>query len=352
MIDVFYRIKALYACGVEITLHCFQYGDRTPQVELEKYCKTVYYYQRGKLSWKINIPYIVSTRANNELLNNLLKDEAPILFEALHSCYLLNHDLLKGRKKMVRMHNIEHDYYALLAKNEGNIGKRIYYYLESVLLERYENVLRQADVIFAISPKDQKDLQNRFGSARVQLLPAFHGNEQVSSMPGKGDFCFYHGKLSVAENHSAAMYLVNEVFTKTPAKLLIAGDGVSESLKRAVRGKVNIEIKEDLGVFEIDKYMQEAHINVLPTFQPTGIKLKLINVLFKGRYLLVNNHMVDQTGLEEATVIASDAADMAKKIDILMQQNFGQTEIEKRKTVIGQQFDVSLNAGIILKHLD
>ena len=41
VIDVFYKIKALYKLGVKINLHCFKY-DRTDSIELNKYCKTAW----------------------------------------------------------------------------------------------------------------------------------------------------------------------------------------------------------------------------------------------------------------------------------------------------------------------
>ena len=37
VIDVFYKIKSLHEAGVQIHLHCFDYG-RGNQPELEKYC--------------------------------------------------------------------------------------------------------------------------------------------------------------------------------------------------------------------------------------------------------------------------------------------------------------------------
>ena len=45
VIVIFNQIKALHALGVKVILHCFQYGDRTPQPELAQYCQEVYYYK-------------------------------------------------------------------------------------------------------------------------------------------------------------------------------------------------------------------------------------------------------------------------------------------------------------------
>jgi hypothetical protein len=100
VIDVSYKIKALHESGYEIILHCFSYG-RLPQPELEKYCTQVFYYKRGSgIKYLFSkLPYIVNTRGNKGLLEQLKSNNYPILFEGLHSCYYLDHPELKERKK-------------------------------------------------------------------------------------------------------------------------------------------------------------------------------------------------------------------------------------------------------------
>lgn len=343
VIDVFYRIKALHENGIEIKLHCFEYGDRFEEEELKKYCSKIYYYPRKKITFDLTRPYIVSTRSNATLLENLLLDNDPILFEAVHCCYYLNHPSLSNRFKMVRMHNIEHDYYQLLANSEPNFCLGTYYKIESVLLKNFESILNHADLILAISNKDEIYLKRKFGE-KVKLLPAFHGNKTITSKLGKGDYCFYHGKLSVAENHVAAMFLINKVFSNTKTPLIIAGNGVGSDLKNAVKDKPHIKLLENISPEEINTYIQNAHINVLPTFQPTGIKLKLVNVLYQGRFIVVNSHMVSETGLENVCIIEDDPLSMAQTIEKLMEQTFSSDELEKRAITIKDQFDVQVNA--------
>ncbi|MDZ4666437.1 MAG: glycosyltransferase [bacterium] len=350
VIDVFYRIKALHELGVSIKLHCFSYGNRQEALALEKYCDQVFYYPRKKFSFDILKPYIVSTRSSELLLENLLKDEDPILFEAIHSCYYLNHPKLSGRFKMVRMHNIEHDYYELLARSEPKFLQRTYYEIESILLRRYESILNHADVILTISHKDKNCLQTRFGN-RVKLLPAFHGNTSVNSKLGRGDYCFYHGKLSVAENNLAAIFLVKEVFSLIKVPFIIAGDGISSDLRKAIMPYDHIKLIEGIGPEEINDLIQNAHINVLPTFQPTGIKLKLVNVLFQGRFMLANTHMVNATGLEDACIIEDNPIKMSELIVELMKRDFKEDDLSQRRMVLGSQFNVLENAKMLIELL-
>ena len=119
VIDIFYKIKALHARGVKIHLHCFVYGRESAQ-ELEKLCYEVRFYTRNTgwksaFSWK---PFIVISRRSPLLIQNLLKDNYPILFEGLHSCYFLDDKRIAARFKIYRESNIEHHYYFQLFKAE------------------------------------------------------------------------------------------------------------------------------------------------------------------------------------------------------------------------------------------
>jgi hypothetical protein len=345
VIDVFYKITSLHKAGFKIYLHAFQYGNRKPAIELEQYCEKVIYYKRSKFNLSFK-PFIVSSRASKELLTNLKSNNFPILFEALHSCNFLNHPDLSARFKIVRMHNIEHDYYKLLAKGEESFFKKLYLSIEGVLLFRFEPILKHANSILAISLKDANELTSRFGD-KVILVPPFHAQSQVSINPEMGDFAFYHGKLSVVENHVSAMFLLKDVMPHSSSRLVIAGDGAKESLKSLIAKSEQVELVEGLNPAEIDNLIRKAQVNLLPTFQPTGIKLKLVNCLFLGKHLLANLQMVEAAGLIESVTLAETGEEMAMKLDNLMQKPFEETENIKRKELVTKSFCNKENADLI-----
>ena len=116
--------------------------------------------------------------------------------------------------------------------------------------------------------------------------------------------------------------------------LVIAGNKPSAELEEAVRQHDHIELKDKLTSGQIYNLIKEAHINVLPTFQTTGIKLKLIAALFSGRHCVVNTPMVKGTGLEELCSIRDTEKDMKEEITRLFNVPFSGEEIEKRKNVL------------------
>ena len=152
-IDVFQKIRCLHAKGVKIILHCFEYGDRKHSTELDKLCEKVYYYKRNTsfINQLSLLPFNVKSRVNTELKHNLLKDNYPILFEVLHTCYLLNDSNLKARKKIFRHSNIEHEYFLELAKGEKSFFKRLYLKIEAFKLKRFEKQITHSNYILSVS---------------------------------------------------------------------------------------------------------------------------------------------------------------------------------------------------------
>ncbi len=230
VIDVFFKIKALHKAGIKIKLHCFSYGRDKDEI-LEKYCDKVYYYERFT---SINshfsvLPYIVKSRKNKDLFSNLMRDNHPILFEGHHTCGFLGHPKLANRIKVVRIHNVEQDYYKQLALSEKSFLKKTYYHLESWKLKRFEKTLQHANQLLTISQKDTQYFESLVD--KVFHLPAFHKYDRVQSQTGYGMYALYHGNLSVNENESAANFVIDEVFSKVQFSCIIAGNGASEALK-------------------------------------------------------------------------------------------------------------------------
>lgn len=320
IIDVYHKIRALHAQGIKIILHCFEY-ERPRAQELESICEKVYYYKR-QTGWKTNfsfLPYNVNSRRSKELLKNLLLDEYPILFETLHTCYLLKEPSLKDRFKIYRESNIEHDYYRELGKATRETWKKCFMYVEAFRYKRYEKVLRHADLILAISTADQDYLQMKFPDQRIEFMPGFHANDQISILPGQSDFLLYHGKLSVAENERAALFLIRYVFSKLNHTCIIAGMDPSKRLLEAASIHPNIHIEANTSAERMNYLIQNAQIQVLITFQDTGLKLKLMNSLFGGRHTVVNSMMLTGSGLDDLCVVADTPEDMIRVCNELME---------------------------------
>lgn len=350
-IDIYYKIKALRDVGVGVHLHCFQYG-RLPAAELEEMCLSVQYYPRdvSKTNLFTRRPYIVATRSNEGLTENLLKDELPILLEGLHTCHYLEEPRLKKRKRIVRTHNVEHDYYNSLAKVERNIFKRYYFMNEASKLKRYEKVLHKASGIAAISRNDEEYFAKSYRN--IKTITAFHPQEEVEILSGRGDFALYHASLDVGENNEAALFLTREIFNDIDVPLVIAGNKPSRELKDTVAQYPNVELKLGVTSEDIRELVKQAQLNILPTFQATGIKLKLLLALYAGRFCIVNTPMVCHTGLEDLCIIRDTRKELKEAVKEAFRKEFPAEEIDKRrKVLLDNGFSNAYNARLLKQML-
>ena len=146
-----------------------------------------------------------------------------------------------------------------------------------------------------------------------------------------GNFALYQGNLSVAENEKAAEYLIKEVFSGSGIRFIIAGLNPRRSLEKLAGQNPDVTMLANPLDQEMQLLISEAQVNVLVTFQPTGLKLKLLNALFNGRFCLVNPGMVRGTEMGELCEIGTNTQELRQKIADLMQQPFNEKDIDLRR---------------------
>ncbi len=340
VIDVYFKLLALQKKGIDIYLHCFDYGRGRPSA-LDKLCKKVYYYQRNTslLSHFHVLPYILQSRKSAELIHNLLQTNDPILCEGLHTCALLSHPLLKDRKKIFRESNVEHEYYRHLARVERNPLKKIYFYAEALKLSLAEKLVTKSNLALCVSETDTRYFKNTYPQLQVEYLPSFHGHERISIEEGKGDYILYHGKLSVAENKEAALYLVKEVFAQVQWPVIIAGMDPDNELQDLITPYPHIRLLSNPTEDEMNRLIRNAHIHCLYTHQATGLKLKLLNVLYSGRFCICNDLMVSGTPLSAACIIANSPSALVVQINNYMNMPFTAEHLIQREKILAENYN-------------
>lgn len=343
MIDCFYRIKYLKAEGINIHLHCFEYG-RSRSEELESLCKTVTYYPRNAtlLNHLSKIPYIVKSRSSGRLLENLKSNDFPILFDGLHTTYYLNHPDFADRKRSVRLHNMEHLYYKSLADSETNFIKKMYFSLEAIKLRKYEERTLSSVSLLPISGHDLDSFSGY--NTKVVLLPPFHPYEEIISSTGKGEYILFHGDLSVNENSLIACSLIKNVFSRLKYSCIIAGKKPSRTLLRDADGVKQLRVIADPGQNEMEDLIRNAHINVLPALTTNGFKLKHLYAFFAGRFCIVNSRAAQNYEDRSLFHIADSDKDIIRTINQLMLIDFPSDIISNRKNYLEKTFSNKINA--------
>ena len=354
-IDMMNRIMTMKKANVAIHLHYFSYNERGVPTELNQYCESLHVYKRKKKQNAVfsKLPYIVSSRINDELIKNLQKDNYPILLEGLHCTGILPYLNLKERKVVVRMHNEESTYYKELGEAESAFLKKMYFLRESKLIKKYNHQLPNECVYACVSTKDIEQLKEYYKLENVIAIPTFPSWQKVTSDEGLGTICLYHGNLSVSENEEAAIWLLKNVFSKIEKPFVIAGKNPSARLQKMAHKYPHTCFVANPTDSELNDLIKKAQINILPSFnkKSTGIKLKLLHALFEGRHCLVNEQMVMGTGLETACHIAGNADGFASVIMQLYNLPFSNEEVLLRKRILEDQFDNENNTRLLSPYL-
>ncbi len=349
--DLFYKLAALKQQGVKIHLHCF-YKNRMPQPELNKYCEEVLYYKRNisRKTITSNLPYIVASRANEELHQRLLKDDYPVLMEGVHCTYITTDKRFSNRKKFVRIHNVENEYYKQLFKFSNNLRDKIYYRLEAKRLFNYEKVLvKNVTACFAVAETDAHYYKQNFDCRTINYLPLFIPGWKVEMPDGLGTYCLYHGNLEVEENEYAVKWLLKNVFNDVEIPFVAAGKNPSKKIAALMKKNKSASLIANPDETQMQDIILKAHIHVLPSFNNTGIKIKLLNALFNGRHCVVNNQMAAGTRLGKLCHVVTTAGEFKERISMLYHQKFMIGEKDLRKQTLYSAFSNEANAKQMVK---
>ena len=119
-------------------------------------------------------------------------------------------------------------------------------------------------------------------------------------------------------------------------------------MKALLTGMTGFLLIENPTGAQMDQLIAEAHLHILPAFQSTGVKLKLVKSLFQGRFVLTNPQMVEGTGLDDVCISFRKPAELFQRIKDLRNKPFTQAEIERRKSLLSG-FNDHLSASAIQK---
>ena len=347
--DLYYKIITLHQEGIRIHLHCFTSG-RAEQPILKTFCEQVYYYPRrtGHKGFSHQLPYIVCSRSNPELLERLLQDEYPILLEGVHCSYLMQDSRFLKRKILLRLHNVESVYYKQLAACSTSWFKKIYYLRESAVLRKYERQIASSWPLLTVSQSDADLAAVSYLSKNITVIPVFLPFQHVESPQGTGCYCLYHGNLSIEENEKAVIWLLENVFNDLRIPFLVAGKNPGPKLRRAVTKLQNCCLVSDPSDQELKDIISKAQVHVIPSFNSTGIKLKLLNALFNGRHCIVNVAAVEGTGLREVCHLAEGANDFKMIIKNLYEKPFTFLDLQWRREKLQHQYNNHQNASRLI----
>jgi hypothetical protein len=338
VMSIYYKIKAFYEQGVEVILHAFYKEFKAPE-ELTAICKAIYLYPRHPM-WDIknlSLPLYMQSRRSDQLVAMLSKDDAPVLFEGLHTLYHIHDPGIAHKRRYVCMHNIESEYYMQLTRYEPNAFKKIYFSIESRLSKYAEkNILPGLNGIFCLSAAEAQQLLS-LNKQTFWIPPCI--DQEINCKPGLGAYALYHGDLSVKENELGARFLSEEIFKNLEIPLIIAGYKPTSSLKNKLRQHALVTLIESPSMQVMDQLIEDAQVILAPFRHSTGYKMKLLQSISKGRHIITSNIAQSYTELNDVVHFADNPDEWKHALLELNHKPFTEADIEKRKLLIDTVFN-------------
>jgi hypothetical protein len=347
-IDVWNRLVTLKSAGLRIHLHCFVYGPFTPQAKLDEVAEKVYYYPRvvKPVLFSRGQPYIVTSRKSKALLNNLLADKSPILFEGIHTTGFAKE--CKGRKLLLRAHNVEHQYYAELANQTRGI-KSLIFRRESLCLQDAELDLSAIfDVVLAISPKDKEWFESH--GTNTILVPPFHGLKETQTKTGRGQYILYQGDLSIEINQEAVLDMMQRIPPDAAYPVVVAGRSGDRGFEEKLARYPNIKREADVSGEKMIELIENAQVILVHSLHGSGMKLKIFPALFHGRFVAATMDSQTNTPLDKAIHFYPPSG-LAQLLETLWPTPFSTHHLLERKEILALQPGDAEKAREILRYL-
>ncbi len=195
-----------------------------------------------------------------------------------------------GGRIILHAHNAEYVIWEKLAHLERNPIKKLVIYLESKRIKAWETAAgKKAHGILA-APNDRLDLL-RLGTRPEKFYETFHlGDARLLDLPGI-DFdrtqvtLLYVGTLSWEPNSDGLTWFITHVWDRLKAqnpqlRFYIVGAAPGNALQRLVASKADIILTGF--VADLTPYYDQCRVFVAPVRFGGGIKVKIINALYRG----------------------------------------------------------------------
>jgi glycosyltransferase involved in cell wall biosynthesis len=283
----------------------------------------------------------------NQLLQYCEKEQPDIIhFESLFAAVYFNTLKEKCKAKFIlRTHNIEHQLWQQRAST-SNFFKRLALQKQTTMLKKEElSVLHQVDGIAAIAKNELEFVAKNNISTPTIWLPSGIDPSTMNSSFGN-DF-FHLGAMDWSPNRRAVQWFLKNVWSSYPEKkqniLHLAGKGLLED------DYAGFGVKNHGTVVNSERFMSENGIMVVPLFEGSGLRIKILEAGSLGVPIIATAKAVEGIGLTSGThyfecnsaesftgamLLLSNDVSLRRKIGEnlrqFVQENFDQNELNRK----------------------
>lgn len=352
--DAYFLLKSLHEQKINIYLHCLTKNPETPSTHVSNFCKKILFYDRdlSKISLNPNLPFHVSTRKNQKLIDTLNNDDFPVIFLGLATAYPILNDSLRSKKKFaVRLNKNEPAYFQKLAGLVPWKGKKIHYHLEAWRMSNFIDKLIQKKTLFFASSDGMNVLPKNISEDQVCFFPLFTGMPPIFHQAEKGHFCLFYGSLSNEETSYTAFWLLQHVFNKLEIPFVIAGSFPSMALENAAHVRQHTCLVANPSDKELQDLIKKAQLVLSPSFIQLNNDDHLIQALALGKHVLINPKRTNDEKIAALCHTAQSPEEFKEKTSILFDQLLTEENKYARQQVLSAKFTDEENIKKIISWL-
>jgi len=229
---------------------------------------------------------------------------------------------------ILHTHNAEYMIWERLFRLERNPVKKLGILLESKRIKHYEKAAGDRATCLLAAPNDKLDLI-KLGIRQKKIHETFHlGDESLLDLPGM-DFdqteeaLLYVGTLSWEPNADGLIWFIKHAWNRLKAqnrqlRFYIVGESPGNTLQELVKCTKDIILTGF--VADLTPYYDRCRIFVAPLRFGGGIKVKIINAMYRGIPIVTTPTGTEGLALKDRVhaAISEDPLTMAEDIHVLL----------------------------------
>jgi glycosyltransferase involved in cell wall biosynthesis len=231
------------------------------------------------------------------------KDFDLVLFDGLFAgACLTDWSLPKQLTSVMRTHNVEHEIWRGLAREQRNGLKKQYLgQLASSLCREEKRILSGVDEIWSMTNDDHRTFLRMGIKIPIRTIPVVV--TKVETEPDLSvNTAFFLGSMDWLPNQDAVRYLIEEIWKTTAnlPQLKIAGS-------KAEKLQLPETVQNCGRVPDVLDFMQHAGFMVAPIFSGSGVRIKLLEALAAGVPCITTTIGAQGISVQDSGVLIADS---------------------------------------------
>ncbi|MBN1252262.1 MAG: glycosyltransferase family 4 protein [Bacteroidales bacterium] len=297
-------------------------------------------------------PYILerfsSKNFKNKLINILKTNTYDIV--QIEGLYLMQYakTIKKFSNSLIsyRAHNIEHEIWKSLYKNNKNILFKTYLKILTNRILKYEkSIINKYDILLPISKNDEKKFIDLANIKPLQTIPVgFEKNEEIILKKADKFSLYFIGSLEWLPNTEGIIWFLencwNLLLKKFPdIKLYIAGRNASEDFIKKIKYK-NVIFEGEIE--NVSDFIAEKQIMIVPLKSGSGMRVKIIEAFMHKKAVVSTNKGSLGTKAEHNKNLlnANNPSEFVNQISLLIEnEDFYNKIIDNAYSLFLKKFD-------------